>query len=170
MKLNVTTSIAALLIASSAIASSYDTSRGAQNDTVVEEFNMDSDGYLYTTDGVAIVDVDGDPVQMDLTRRAAGSDDTALMGVDDKGDIMASRGADNRTSMQVATNGDGTMTDEMGRYFVDITGDVIRVDWAALAETSAGADPTATMGVDDEEPITASRGADMQTAPEAIDD
>ncbi|MCR9127292.1 MAG: hypothetical protein NXH82_14350 [Rhodobacteraceae bacterium] len=77
-----------------------------------------------------------------------GSDDTAAYGVDDKGDITASRGADNPTA------GDLMADDETSD--LDLT--------AGSTNRSAGADDTATMGVDDKGDITASRGADNPSA------
>ena len=170
MKLKITTSIAALLIATSAYATSYDASRGADNETAAEVFTSDADGFMFRGDGTAFVDIEGNPVQIDLTRRAAGADDTALMGVDDEGDITASRGADNPSAVDVMVDADGYLMDTQGRYYVNPEGLTIQVDFEALSERSAGADPTATMGVDDTKPITASRGADNQTAAEAATD
>ena len=43
------------------------------------------------------------PIRAELIKRAAGPDDTAIMGVADEGDITASRGTDNETAAEAAT-------------------------------------------------------------------
>ncbi len=168
MKLKLTTSIAALLIATSSFASSYDASRGAENETAAEVFTSDTDGFVYHSDGTPFLTANGTPVQIDLSSRAAGSDDTAMQGVDDQGDITASRGADNATAAEIMVSDDGTLTDLDGRPYSDVNGNVIRINFDALEKRSAGSDDTAMQGVDDEGDITASRGADNASGEEVV--
>ncbi|MCE8008192.1 hypothetical protein [Aestuariivita sp.] len=79
-------------------------SRGADNASAEEVFNVDSAGFVSDADGFFIVGIDGLPIRAELSERSAGSDDTATMGVDDEGDITASRGTDNETAAEAATD------------------------------------------------------------------
>lgn len=104
----------------------------------------------------------------------SGADSTAAVGVDDEGQIASSRGYQMETAPEVfGYDQDGYLRDAEGMYLTDYEGRVIRINpdpETRLADRLAGADPTAAVGVDDERPITSSRGDDALRATDTVAD
>jgi flagellar basal body rod protein FlgG len=128
---------------------------------------VDDQGYLVDYNGMYLVDMDGNAVQPDLSSRLAGSDNTALTGVDDEGVFTSSRGNNAERAHNMFVDDEGYAMDAENRYFVTAAGDRIMIDWN---NRKAGADDTAVMGVDSKGEITASRGNDAVRASDTVGD